>query len=164
MKKVPTSVRLKQLMEERHLKQIDILRLTKPLCEKYDVRLEKNDLSQYVAGKTEPGQYKLFILAKALNVNETWLMGLEVPMERFEAQTTKQDPEPPILTKYNKLNNKGKEKTDSYVDDLLESPKYVASQKYIVYGEENKSYPAVAAPDITPARANPKKKQIKHSN
>ncbi len=81
-----------------------------------------------------------------------------------EINRQSEKPEPPILTKYNKLNNKGKEKTDSYVDDLLESPKYVANQKYIVYGEEKESYPAVAAPDITPARANPKKKQIKHSN
>ncbi len=103
MKKVHTSVRLKQLMNEFHFKQVDILRLTKPLCEKYNVRLGKNDLSQYVAGKTEPGQYKLFILAKALNVSETWLMGLDVPRERAEnisVKDTLSDREEQLIIKY----------------------------------------------------------------
>ena len=37
---------------------------------------------QYVNGITEPGQWKLAILALALNVSEGWLTGLDVPMER----------------------------------------------------------------------------------
>ena len=116
-------------------------------------RYESNEIEKMPINILEP-------LAKVLKISPAYLMGWTD--EKHPDLTSKT--EPPILTKYNKLNNKGKEKTDSYVDDLLESPKYVANQKYIVYGEENKSYPAVAAPDITPARANPKKKQIKHSN
>lgn len=78
MKKVHTSVRLKEIMKEKDLKQADILRLAQPYCIKYDERLGKNDLSQYVSGKTEPSQRKLFILGKALGVNPSWLMGLDV--------------------------------------------------------------------------------------
>ena len=81
MKKTCTSIRLNEVMQERNLKQVDILRLAKPFCEKYRERLGRNDLSQYVSGKTEPGQRKLFILGKALNLNPAWLMGLEVPKE-----------------------------------------------------------------------------------
>ena len=81
MKKVHTSVRLKEIMTEKCLKQVDVLNLAKPFCIKYGERLGKNDLSQYVAGKTEPGQRKLFILGKALGVNPSWLMGLDVPKE-----------------------------------------------------------------------------------
>ncbi len=78
MKKYTTADRLKQLMSERNLKQIDILQLCKPYCEKYNVKLGKNDLSQYVNGKNTPGQDKLTILALALHVEETWLMGYEI--------------------------------------------------------------------------------------
>ena len=79
MKKVHTSLRLKEIMDERGLKQADVLRLAEPVLKKYGGKLGKNDLSQYVAGKTEPGQRKLFILGKALGVNPSWLMGLDVP-------------------------------------------------------------------------------------
>ena len=69
-------------MVARNLKQIDILNLAKPFCMEYNIRLNKNDLSQYVSGKVEPGQNKLTVLGLALNVSEAWLMGYDVPMER----------------------------------------------------------------------------------
>lgn len=79
MKSENTSIRLKKIMMETGLKQIDILKLAAPFCEKYGTSLQKNDLSQYVSGKVEPGNEKLTVLAKALNVNEVWLMGYDVP-------------------------------------------------------------------------------------
>ena len=80
-----TSERLRQIMRDRNLKQTDILDLTKPYCEKYNVKLGKSDLSQFVNGKVVPGQWKLTILGLALGVSEAWLMGLDVPMERKTA-------------------------------------------------------------------------------
>lgn len=77
-----TSIRLRRIMDERNLKQSDILRLAEPFCEKYKIKLGKSDLSQFVSGKVEPGQWKLTILGLALNVSEGWLMGLDVPMQR----------------------------------------------------------------------------------
>lgn len=82
MKEISTSDRLKQLMNERGLKQVDILEACKPYCMKYGVKLNKNDLSQYVSGKVIPKQDKLSILAMALKVNEVWLMGYDVPSEQ----------------------------------------------------------------------------------
>lgn len=73
-----TADRLKQLMAERGLKQADILRLCRPYAERYRIKIGSNDLSQYVTGKVAPGQTKLFILGKALRVNEAWLMGCDV--------------------------------------------------------------------------------------
>lgn len=81
-----TSERIKQLMDERNLRQVDILSLAQPLCESYHVKHGKSDLSQFIHGKTEPGQAKLFILALTLGVSEAWLMGYDVPRERPEAQ------------------------------------------------------------------------------
>ena len=75
--KSTTAERLKTIMQERGLKQVDILQLCKPLCLKYGVKLNKNDLSQYVNGKVIPKQDKLAILSEALHVNEPWLMGYD---------------------------------------------------------------------------------------
>lgn len=80
MKQENTSIRLKKIMQERNLRQVDILNLTFPLCKKYDVKMNKSDISQYVAGKVEPSQDKLVILGMALNVSEAWLMGYDVPI------------------------------------------------------------------------------------
>lgn len=93
MQKATTSERLRQLMAERHLKQIDILNMAKPYCKKYDIKLGRNDISQYVSGKNEPGQYKLYILGEALGVNEAWLLGFDVPMERQNKSQKEKSPE-----------------------------------------------------------------------
>lgn len=92
-----TSIRLKKIMQERGLKQVDILRLAEPYCKEYNIKLSKSDLSQYVSGVVLPGQFKLFILGLALNVSEGWLMGLEVPLERNpdEPKTEKPDEDVP---------------------------------------------------------------------
>ena len=87
MKVATTSQRLNQIISERHIRQIDIIESAKPFSEKYGVKLNKNDLSQYVNGKNEPGQEKLTILGLALNVSEAWLMGYDVPMERTSASS-----------------------------------------------------------------------------
>lgn len=77
-----TSERLKQIMHDRNLKQVDILNKSKPYQKRYGVNLSKSHLSQYVNGKSQPDQHKLFILAETLNVNEAWLMGYDVKKDR----------------------------------------------------------------------------------
>lgn len=69
-------------MNERNLKQKDILDATEPLCKLYNVKFNKSDISQYIAGKSEPNQDKLYILSEALKVNVVWLMGFDSPMEQ----------------------------------------------------------------------------------
>lgn len=88
MKKKNTATRLKEIMDKRNLRQIDILNLTVPYCKKYGVKMNKSDLSQYCSGKTEPNQDKLYVLGLALGVSEAWLMGYDVPMERISDKNT----------------------------------------------------------------------------
>ncbi len=76
-----TADRLKEIMRERHLKQVDIIRMVQPFCEQYNLRLTKSDMSQFVSGKVTPGQWKISLLSKALDVNPSWLMGEDVSME-----------------------------------------------------------------------------------
>ncbi len=82
MEKTTTADRLKQIMQARGLRQVDILSMAEPFCNKYNVKLGRNDLSQYVSGKVIPRQDKLTILGFALNVSEAWLMGYDVPQDR----------------------------------------------------------------------------------
>lgn len=82
MCKVTTAERLKEWMEKTGSRQVDILERAKPFCKKYGVKLTKSALSQYISGKSEPHQDKLFILGCALNVDEAWLMGYPVAPER----------------------------------------------------------------------------------
>ena len=76
-----TSARLKTALALRGLKQSELVQRCQPICRKYNKKMGKNDISQYVNGKVIPKQDKLVILAEALNVNEVWLMGYEVPMD-----------------------------------------------------------------------------------
>ena len=117
-----TSVRLKEYMDKNNIKQVDILKRAEPYCKQYNVKLTKQDLSQYVSGKTEPNQDKLAILSMALNVDITWLMGFDVPMERSDKQLNNID-EKMIIEKYNKLNKKQKENLLDYAEFLLQQQK-----------------------------------------
>lgn len=78
--KTTTSARLNEAMQKLDLRQVDILNRAQPYCKKYNIKLGRNDLSQYVSGKVTPGQEKLTVLALALGVSETWLMGYDVSM------------------------------------------------------------------------------------
>lgn len=111
-----TSYRLKQIMTERNLRQVDILNLAKPYCEKYKIRLGRNDLSQYVSGKVEPNQYKLYVLGKALNVSEAWLMGFDVPMERNN--TAVEAPAKKITKIYSQILKEMEHKLRELLDDF----------------------------------------------
>ena len=44
--------------------------------------ISKSSLSEYMKGRYEAKQDGILLLAQVLNVNETWLMGLDVPMEK----------------------------------------------------------------------------------
>lgn len=78
------SNRLLYAMRLRGMRQVDILSRAQPLCLRFDVKLSKGTLSEYLNGKSEPSQAKLYILASVLNVSEAWLMGFDVSMDRSD--------------------------------------------------------------------------------
>lgn len=120
------SSRLKELMRERNLKQVDILNKTLPFQTKYNVRLAKNDLSQYVNGKVEPNQERVYILAKALDVSEAWLLGYDVPKQRI----SKDDKS--ITTIYNQLEEPRQTRVYNFACNQLDEQN---DQKVHVYGQ-----------------------------
>lgn len=64
--------RLKKAMEYRNIKQVDLVEKTK---------LDKTLINKYLSGVAKAKQKKLAILAKALEVDEVWLMGYDTSME-----------------------------------------------------------------------------------
>ena len=122
MKKKNTSIRLKEIMNDRNLKQADILEMTKPYCIKYDVKMNTSDISQYVSGKVEPNQEKLFILAKALNVNEAWLMGFDVPL-RKELSPVVAESDIELIEKYSLLSDRDKTLVMNMINSMLPTEK-----------------------------------------
>lgn len=78
-----TSIRLNQLLKEKKWKAIDLVNKSQPIAKKYNIKIGRNDISQYLNGKTKPGQYKLSVLAEVLDVNEAWLMGYDVIKKRW---------------------------------------------------------------------------------
>jgi len=128
MKNSNTKERLNQIMSMRGLKQVDILNLTIPFCKQYDVKFNKSDISQYASGKTEPNQDKLFILGKALDVNEAWLMGYDVPMERVEdVKTVVSKEEKEFLDLFKRLDSADKKNLKNYINNVL-----LLSDKYTI--------------------------------
>ena len=72
------SNRLNVAMAFRNVKQIDFVHA----AEKFNIKLGKSHMSQYVSGKTVPRADIAHFLAAFLQVNEDWLMGKDVPMEQ----------------------------------------------------------------------------------
>lgn len=78
----PCAARIKKALSIRNMTQTELCAMA---------QISKSSLSEYLSGKHEPGQYKIFMLSKALNVDPVWLMGLDVPMEMKEEPETKKD-------------------------------------------------------------------------
>lgn len=63
-----TSARLRLALDNNNMKQVDLAQKT---------GIPKSAISQYLSGKVNPKQDKIFLMAKALGVTEAWLMGVE---------------------------------------------------------------------------------------
>jgi transcriptional regulator with XRE-family HTH domain len=72
-------VRLSEAMATKNISQSELSRLT---------GIGRNSISDYLNGKYEAKQDKVFLLAKYLNVNEAWLLGYDVDKERSLNSTT----------------------------------------------------------------------------
>ena len=65
--------RLKKALDYNNMRPIDLANKTK---------ISKTQISNYLKGTYKAKQDKLYLIAKALNVSEAWLMGFDVSMER----------------------------------------------------------------------------------
>ena len=76
MKQTTTQQRLREALSARNMLPIELSRLS---------GIGKSAISQYLSGKVTPKQDKIYKLAQALKVSESWLMGYDEPMEQSPA-------------------------------------------------------------------------------
>lgn len=69
--------RLKEALALRGMKAADLVEKT---------GIPKNTMSYYLSGKTEPKADRLYIISSALDINEAWLLGYDVPIHRSPTQ------------------------------------------------------------------------------
>lgn len=67
------SNRIKKGLSERNMQAVDVCHIT---------GISKGSMSQYINGVVKPKQDRIYLIAKALNVNEAWLLGYDVSMDR----------------------------------------------------------------------------------
>jgi transcriptional regulator with XRE-family HTH domain len=77
--KTSCASRIKDALSMRGMRQVELCEMTK---------IPKSAMSQYVSGAFEPKQDRIYLIAKALNVSEAWLMGYDVPMSRVNTNVT----------------------------------------------------------------------------
>ena len=132
-KKVATfQQRFVQSMEIRGMRQVDVANRS---------GLDKAQISQYKTGKYEPMQDALHKLADALNVNVSWLMGYDVPME-IDRKRLEQEVEAceliercygtgarELVRYFVRLNELGQKKIMDEVQDLIQLPKYTEQKR-----------------------------------
>lgn len=122
MERSSTSKRLRQIMSERNLRQVDILEKSKPFQKQLGVKMGRSALSQYVTGKSKPDDKKLYLLSKTLNVSEAWLMGYDVDEKRIpdsERNSISND-QPEIISIYSKLEQPRQGKVLSFAKEQLD--------------------------------------------
>lgn len=68
------STRIQKAMDLRGLRQADLVDRT---------GINKGALSSYISGRYKPKQNNIYLLAKALDVNVEWLMGVDVDVTHF---------------------------------------------------------------------------------
>lgn len=135
--------RIKEALEIRKMKQIDLVEKTK---------IGKSSISTYISGSYEPKQKNIYKIAKALDVNEAWLMGHDVPMEKLKSVESNSSlclskEEENHIEDLRKLNDIGKNKVINYTKDLVEMSKYQKSnnitelhRKKEIWEEEGKEH------------------------
>lgn len=69
--------RLQQALDRKGWKSVDLVEAT---------GVPKGAISYYLSGRSKPKADRLYVIAKALDVSEAWLLGYDVPMGRTDDQ------------------------------------------------------------------------------
>ena len=88
--------RFREAMEERAMKQVDVLRA----AQEQNIKLGKSQISQYVSGKSVPRENVGQILAQILHVDINWLYGKDASDHTSTENNTGNETNPIIQTEH----------------------------------------------------------------
>lgn len=104
--KQTTQQRLREALSVRNMLPIELSRLS---------GIGKSAISQYLSGKVTPKQDKIYKLAQALKVSESWLMGYDEPMEQSPAPAS--DDLPTVSPTGQKIDARTRRQLEAVLDD-----------------------------------------------
>ena len=104
--------RLKKALLIRNMKPIELVEKT---------GIPKSAISHYMSGYAKPKDDRIYLIAKALDVTEPWLLGYDVEMERkkFDKEQGRLDAE--IISKISLLNERDKNVILSMINSMIEN-------------------------------------------
>ena len=137
------SERLKAAMKKQNLKQIDLVRA----AQAQGIKLGKSHVSQYVSGKTIPRTDILLFLAKTLQVEEEWLIGVS----NVESVTE-------ICTK-TILENRNKENSEALATSVKGQKSSISEIKII--SDTNKNIQTTSATTISRNISNKEERKMR---
>ena len=88
--------RLKEAMHLKGMKQVELSEKT---------GIGKSSISHYMSGTHSPTTDRVYLIAKALNVSEAWLLGYDVPMEREDIRNNTNSLEINHIVAFNEQRN-----------------------------------------------------------
>lgn len=109
MSKEDFSIRLKKAMSIRNIKAADLAKKT---------NISPPMISDYLKGKYKAKQNNLYLLASALDVNEAWLMGQDVPINRIPDELRGLTKEETILNKIKNLSDEQQDAIINIIDNM----------------------------------------------
>lgn len=74
--------RLREALDRAEMRPIELSEAT---------GIPKSMISYYLNGKTKPKADRIYKISQALNINEAWLLGYDVPMNRTAEQKKNDD-------------------------------------------------------------------------
>lgn len=135
--------RLKEAMKIRGLKSSQIEKISEDLVSEQKIKrpIRMPVITDYLKGRYEAAQSNIYALALILDVNEVWLMGEDVPMDRSYGRTKIAE-----INIINLLTNEVVQKIPySYRTDIAEdNPKNF----FAIYASDNSMAPLLDVGDI----------------
>lgn len=135
--------RLKEAMQLRNLKSSQIEKISEQLFNENKIKrpIRMPVITDYLKGRYEAAQSNIYALALILNVNEVWLMGEDVPIDRSFGRTKVAE-----INLINLSNNEIIQKIPySYRTDIAEED---PSNFFAIYASDNSMAPLLDVGDI----------------
>jgi transcriptional regulator with XRE-family HTH domain len=86
--------------------------------------ISKSSISQYMSGYAKPKHDRIYLIAKALHVDEAWLIGYDVPMVKETFTQNLSPNEKNLLDIYRDLDDKGQHTVDTVARMELDRVKH----------------------------------------
>ena len=102
--------RLRKALSDRNMKPVELAEKT---------GIPKSAISQYMSGYSKPKNDRIYLICRALDINEAWLLGYDVTMDRRTVDQKDAEQDIEILDKISLLSERDKKIIINMIDSML---------------------------------------------